>query len=167
MFGPAFSQFNPGRRGGTMAPTPIITGFNFRVQTINLTDAQLRALSSVSLITAVPAVPGSVLWPAWMAYAANITAGFSVARTMALRWDNAAATVLIATGSNQYVDTVIRVNEWVVPAATGTGLLITSPPLMSGKALMIAGSGAAVTGGSTSFGGRLRIGYYVIPLSDT
>jgi hypothetical protein len=63
MFGPAFSQFNPGRRGGGMAPSPIImqaTGLRTAFVIFNHAD-----FIAITEKTIVPAVANYWINPIW------------------------------------------------------------------------------------------------------
>lgn len=67
MFGRMFSVFNPGTRGGTIAPQPItIFGSNLRTSTLEVTYATLRGsmLNNANQILFPGTVnPGAISWP--------------------------------------------------------------------------------------------------------
>jgi len=63
MFGPAFSQFNPGRRGGGMSPTPIILqATGLRTAFVLFTHADFIAITQKTIVRGVAGYWINPIW---------------------------------------------------------------------------------------------------------
>lgn len=158
MFGPAFSQFNPGRRGGGMAPSPIIlSGSGLREAFVVFNHADFLAITEKTI---VPAIAGYWINPIWWSSQKNfpVTPYAPTNVTFLLGYDGSTA-ISRLTGLTPVVTSAgTRIDR----NGTAAGAALDPASLAVGKALIVRNP-TANGGGAAANKIRFTVVYQIIP----
>jgi hypothetical protein len=154
MFGPAFSQFNPGRRGGGMAPSPIILATaGVRIAEIDFTHANIIAGTAQTIVAGLP---GFILMPLSLTSEKDISVAYAPTNaSFTLRFAGV-STALMSALTPVITSTGTRIDRSSVSAAS-----FTTISQAVGNALVIipnAGNGA----GSVANKLRFTLAYQMV-----
>lgn len=141
MFGRMFSVFNPGSRGGAIAPQPIILATaGLRIQSGNLTTAQIDTLNA-SPVLILTGIPGKVIIPIGL-YIRSITSA---------SWSNNVGIDLVYDGNTTAIVSAASLTNASRTTYGGvTAMSFTTSILdTTGKGLRLRMASDAIPGGQT------------------